>query len=108
MSTKIIPEEKLDDMGTDGIPYTVAGKGKIPDTGSWKVFRPVVDEKKCIKCWLCWVHCPDTAIKLREDDFVFSDYSICKGCGACAEVCPVKCIAMEKNKPDGKQRSDQA
>ncbi|HIH21375.1 MAG: 4Fe-4S binding protein [Candidatus Diapherotrites archaeon] len=78
----------------------------MPDTGSWKTFRPVIDYGKCIKCMLCWVHCPDTAIKQRQDGFPYSKYIECKGCGACAEVCPVKCIEMQRNRNDGIERSD--
>ena len=107
MDKKIVLEKNLKDLGLKGIPFTVAGKSKLPDTGSWKTFRPVIDHSKCIKCWQCWMHCPDTAIKLREDDFTYSDYTICKGCSACAEVCPVKCISMQKNVQDGKKRSDE-
>jgi len=43
---------------------------------------------------MCWVHCPEPAIKRLEDDKVEIDYDYCKGCGICAEVCPVKAITM--------------
>jgi len=48
----------------------------------------------------CIVNCPEDCIptegsgnniKRKETDF---DY--CKGCGICANVCPVKCIKMEE------------
>src|SRR3989344_1817580 len=100
MTSKIIRVEGIKFLGLNGIPATVFEGGKMPDTGSWKVFRPVIDYSKCIKCHQCWLHCPDAAIKIRSDEFTYSDYSICKGCGACAEVCPVKCIQMQRNKPD--------
>lgn len=103
---KIILQEKLQFRGRDGIPATIQGQAGMPEIGSWKTFRPVIDYPRCIKCWLCWLHCPDTAIKLRQDDFPYSEYAECKGCGACSEVCPVKCIEMQRNKKDGTARSD--
>ena len=106
MEKKIILQEKLAFKGREGIPATQAEQAGMPDVGSWKTFRPVIDYSKCIKCWLCWLHCPDTAIKLRQDDFPYSEYAECKGCGACAEACPVKCIEMQRNKKDKIQRSD--
>jgi len=106
MNKKLILQEKLKSKGIEGIPASIQGKGETPDTGSWKTFRPVIDYSKCIKCHLCWIHCPDTAIKIRSDNYPFSLYIECKGCGACAEVCPVKCIEMQRNRNDKIERSD--
>ena len=91
MEKKIVLQEKLAFKGREGIPATVQGQAAMPE---------------CIKCMLCWVHCPDTAIKQRQDGFPYSKYIECKGCGACAEVCPVKCIEMQRNRNDGIERSD--
>lgn len=65
-------------------------------TGAWRVKAPVIDQNKCIKCLLCWVYCPDLAIKRKDDDSVEVDYEYCKGCGICTTVCPVKAISMEE------------
>jgi len=70
---------------------TEGGMGK---TGSWRVFKPVLDESKCIKCWLCWIYCPEAAIERLELPKI--DYDYCKGCGVCANECPVKAIKMER------------
>ncbi|HDH81663.1 MAG: 4Fe-4S dicluster domain-containing protein [Thermoplasmata archaeon] len=70
---------------------TKAGMGK---TGSWRVFRPVLHEDKCIKCWICWVFCPESAIERNE--FPKIDYDFCKGCGVCANECPVNAIEMRR------------
>ncbi len=43
---------------------------------------------------LCHFYCPEGAIKVREDGFIEVDLRYCKGCGICAEECPVKCIEM--------------
>ena len=34
--------------------------------------------------------------KGRKDIYFEADLTYCKGCGICAEICPVKCIKMEK------------
>jgi len=65
-------------------------------TGAWSTVQPEIDKQKCIKCLLCWVYCPDGAIKRLEDDSVEVDYEYCKGCGICSTVCPVKAISMKE------------
>lgn len=63
-------------------------------TGTWRALKPVINQAKCIKCLMCWVHCPEPAILRGEDDSVAVDYDYCKGCGICANVCPVHAIEM--------------
>jgi pyruvate ferredoxin oxidoreductase delta subunit len=62
-------------------------------TGSWRIFRPVLDEAKCTRCLLCWIYCPEPSID-RLKDRVEINYDFCKGCGICAAECPVKAIQM--------------
>ncbi|HDM25475.1 ferredoxin [Euryarchaeota archaeon ex4484_162] len=69
--------------------------GAMGKTGTWRIFKPILDKNKCIKCLRCWVFCPESAIK-RRNDSVEIDYDYCKGCGVCANVCPVKAIVMAK------------
>ncbi|MFA7694062.1 MAG: 4Fe-4S binding protein [Methanoregula sp.] len=64
--------------------------GSAGRTGSWRVFKPVINREQCIACGLCALYCPDAVIK---DDLVF-DLAFCKGCGICANECPKKAIAM--------------
>lgn len=69
-------------------------KGSAGKTGLWRTERPVIDQSKCLKCLMCWLYCPEAAVIRGEDDSVEVDYEYCKGCGICANECPVKCIAM--------------
>ena len=65
-------------------------------TGDWKSFSPERDVKKCTKCLLCTIYCPDSAIRWNTEkgDIEF-DMSFCKGCGICANECPTKAIVMK-------------
>ncbi len=72
---------------------TIGAMGK---TGTWRVFRPIIDVKKCIKCWRCWIFCPDGVIS--RNDYPTIDLEYCKGCGICAQECPVDAIKMEREK----------
>jgi len=65
-------------------------------TGDWKSFTPERDVKKCTKCLLCTIYCPDCAIRWNAEkgDIEF-DMNFCKGCGICANECPTKAIAMK-------------
>ena len=53
-------------------------------------------KEKCIRCLRCWFSCPEGCIHRLEDDFEKWDYRYCKGCGICAQVCPVNAIEMVK------------
>ncbi|HEX32886.1 MAG TPA: 4Fe-4S dicluster domain-containing protein [Candidatus Aenigmarchaeota archaeon] len=62
-------------------------------TGDWRTDKPIVDYSKCIKCGICWMYCPDNAIKW-ENGLPVWDFDYCKGCGICAQECPAKAITM--------------
>lgn len=66
------------------------------NTGTWRTFKPVRDISKCSNCLLCWIYCPDSSIKVADGKILGFDYDHCKGCGICAEICPRKCIEMQK------------
>ena len=75
---------------------SVPRQGSVGLTGTWRTFRPVLDEKKCNKCLLCWIYCPEACIS--KD--IRIDYDYCKGCGICAEECPAKAVVMVKEGED--------
>lgn len=75
-----------------------AGSAEEYKTGGWRTFKPVRDKEACIDCLLCWIYCPDSAIKVKDGKIEEFDYDHCKGCGICAKVCPKKCIKMEEDR----------
>lgn len=62
-------------------------------TGDWRALRPIVDQKKCTKCMICWLYCPDMAVIWNGEE-ISINYDYCKGCSICAHECPVKAISM--------------
>ncbi len=76
------------------------GKSREFKTGNWRVLRPVVNLDKCTHCMLCWLYCPDMAIEITVNEkgkpqMLGFNYDYCKGCGLCADVCPVHVIDMK-------------
>ena len=72
-----------------------AGNSVDNETGSWRTFRPVWDEEKCVNCLTCWILCPDDSIIVEDSKVKGVDYDHCKGCGICASECPPKVQAYE-------------
>ncbi|MDW7727909.1 MAG: 2-oxoacid:acceptor oxidoreductase family protein [Candidatus Methanoperedens sp.] len=61
----------------------------------WATFRPVRDREKCTMCLLCWLYCPEgTIIRISDKGDLMTNYDYCKGCGICANECPVDAIKM--------------
>ncbi|MGM0441880.1 MAG: DUF362 domain-containing protein [Elusimicrobiota bacterium] len=81
-------------------PVSILGT-KVP---SWLVnfispflfFRPVCDEKDCIKCGKCKKVCPVDAIEY-ENGYPRFDMDKCIKCFCCAERCPQTAIRESKN-----------
>lgn len=75
--------------------------GEAGKTGSWSKLKPKIDLEKCIparsgkpSCFNCWLFCPEAVIERSIPPKI--DLVYCKGCGICAEECPVKAITMEE------------
>ncbi len=73
---------------------TDAGNASFRKTGDWRTEKPVLDREVCIRCALCWIDCPDAAIRPGDDGYYEADLYYCKGCGICAKICPVGAIVM--------------
>ena len=76
------------------VPVSKGMKGSGGETGDWRTFRPEIDAKKCNKCGVCYVYCPDGVVLFTEGSVPKIDYTYCKGCGICKVKCPKKAIEM--------------
>lgn len=93
------------------------GTSLVNKTGSWRELRPIIHHEPCTGCGVCVTFCPDAAIKRVDDrpdpigvsadrapvpraakhvgeQQVAIDYDYCKGCGICANECPIDVIEM--------------
>jgi 2-oxoacid:acceptor oxidoreductase delta subunit (pyruvate/2-ketoisovalerate family) len=74
------------------------GDTEQPRTGGWRTgLKPEVDLSSCVNCLLCWLYCPDSAVRLDGTTFLGFDYDVCKGCELCEAVCPVDAIRMVRD-----------
>ena len=75
-----------------------SGNSRDYVTGGWRSMRPVRDVETCTECLLCWIFCPDTAIRVADEKLAADPDTFnldhCKGCGVCANECPVEAITM--------------
>jgi pyruvate ferredoxin oxidoreductase delta subunit len=56
--------------------------------------RPEYDRDLCVKCGLCYIFCPDAAIKEVEEGYFDVDTDYCTGCGICHRECWFGAISM--------------
>jgi pyruvate ferredoxin oxidoreductase delta subunit len=61
----------------------------------WRIYRPRFLQENCIGDRACELCCPDGAVYRIEKRKYDVDLDACKGCGICAEMCPVEDIVME-------------
>ena len=69
------------------------GSATLRNTGNWRTERPVIELAKCKRCFLCYLYCPETAMRLDADNFPHVDYDHCKGCMICYKECPTDAIS---------------
>lgn len=77
-----------------GCAVTDVGNTKKFCTGDWKSQRPVWDDKKCIKCGICSLFCPEFCIRQQKDGYFRANEFYCKGCGICEQECWTRAISM--------------
>lgn len=70
-----------------------AGTSAARTMGGWRVERPVIDAGGCTRCALCFLLCPEGAIRRDADGWPAVDYAHCKGCLVCVHECPPHAIA---------------
>ena len=89
---------KKENKDIGGVVYSK--KTTVKKTGGWRYMKPVWDKSKCINCMQCYAKCPENAITMKKKGKNIErgkvNYDFCKGCGICAQICPVKCIKMVK------------
>lgn len=85
--------------------------GEAGRTGEWRSALPVISPKKCTPtrqnksaCFLCWLYCPEAVISKSLPIQINLEY--CKGCGICAQVCPVQAITMVNEEESVRNRTD--
>ncbi|ABN70097.1 pyruvate ferredoxin/flavodoxin oxidoreductase, delta subunit [Staphylothermus marinus F1] len=76
------------------IPLAKPAVGVAGKTGFWRTTKPLVNNNKCVRCFLCEIYCPVNVIRVEPETGVTINYDYCKGCGVCADVCPVNAIEL--------------
>ena len=71
------------------------GSAALRQTGNWRTERPVIELAKCKRCFLCYLYCPEAALRLDAENFPHVDYDHCKGCMICYEECPTDAISRK-------------
>jgi len=72
------------------------GNASQYQTGDWRSQRPVYNFKKCIKCGICYIFCPEGCIAQNAEGYFEPNLFYCKGCGICAYECPTEAITIVK------------
>jgi pyruvate ferredoxin oxidoreductase gamma subunit len=81
----------------EGVPVIYApGNSPLRHTGSWRIFRPVIELDACTRCGICCALCPDGAVTLDANAYPVIDYDNCKGSMICFRECPLHCIQEQK------------
>ena len=73
---------------------TEPGSASQYKTGAWRSQRPTYDFRKCIRCGLCSIYCPEGCIERNAEGYFEANLFYCKGCGICARECWTQAISM--------------
>jgi pyruvate ferredoxin oxidoreductase delta subunit len=77
-----------------GCIVTEPGSSREYRTGDWRSQKPTYDFKKCIKCGVCQIYCPEGCIQQNAEGHFEANMYWCKGCGICPRECPTGVISM--------------
>ena len=93
---KVYPVEKFPSKKEvlAGAVVITPGIAKEYKTGDWRSMSAIIDTKKCNKCGLCFIYCPEGCIRPIKEGFYEANLFYCKGCGICAKECPKNAITM--------------
>lgn len=98
-------ELPFDDARISAPVIHAAGTSEKSPTGLWRTMRPVIDYERCHHCWwICSTFCPDSAIRVDEENRPVIDYEHCKGCMICATLCPSHAIAVKPEAEAAKEK----
>ncbi len=70
------------------------GKAKPFERADKPALVPQWDKQMCVRCGLCYLFCPDAAIRRGADGYFEADLDYCKGCGICHKECWFGAISM--------------
>ena len=82
------------DMLPKGAVVLEAGNSVQYITGGWRSEMPIWTKENCRDCKLCWIHCPDSSIRIINGAAGGIDYDHCKGCGVCFHECKFGALKM--------------
>jgi pyruvate ferredoxin oxidoreductase delta subunit len=74
-------------------PWTQQGLFRDMKVGNWRYQRPKKNEEQCCQCGWCLLLCPTGCVMNNHGNYR-PNMDYCKGCGICAEECPVHAIKM--------------
>ncbi len=64
-------------------------------TTAWRARKPIFKQEECTGCETCRLSCPEGCVFKVDKKKYDVNLDYCKGCGICAEECPVKDILMQ-------------
>lgn len=90
---KSVSEQTARDIEIGAI-MTEPGSATQYLTSGWRTQRPSYNFKRCIKCGICQIYCPEGCIEQTRPGYFRANFNYCKGCGICARECPTRVITM--------------
>lgn len=79
-----------------GCALLVSGKAQPFTPGTKSELLPIWDKNLCVRCALCYIYCPNAAIKRLDDGFFGVNKDLCTGCGICHRECWFGAVSMQE------------